>query len=142
MKKLICLFIILLLTGCSKELECSIIERTDDYSIFETITFEFNKDDSEIKKGIYSLKLDVKEDYIDYLNEFKSTIVLEYTNLYDIGVKRKLSSKNNTLKFVLSYNSSKYSKKDKEKLLNHSLYFYGDHDEVKKELEKDGYKCN
>lgn len=144
MKKLYCL-IIILLTGCAnhaEKLQCSILEKTKDYSIYEIITFEFDQEGTQIQNGIYNLELEVKDDYIDYLNKFKGTIVLEYTNLYDIGVKRKLVSKNNTLNFVLSYNASMYSKAEKDKLLNHSLYFYGNYNEVKKELEKDGYKCN
>ena len=143
MKKLLCcIFIILFLTGCGRKLECFIEEKSDDYSILETITLKFDEEGTEIKKGIYSLNLKVTDDYTEYLNESKSTILLEYTNLYDIGVKRKLSLKDNTLKFILKYNASKYSKDEKDKLLNHSLYFYGTYEQVKTELEKDGYKCN
>lgn len=141
MKKLLCfIFCILCLTGCGeKKLDCSIVEKNSNYSIVETIVFKF--DENEIKKGTYSLKLDVVDDYKDYLNDFKSSIILEYTNLYNMGVKRKISSKNNTLNFVLKYDATNYDKNQKQILLNHSLYMIGNYDLVKIELEKDGYVC-
>ena len=140
MKKLCCLIIILLLTGCGNKLVCTNRDDTTDYTIDETVIFKF--DDSEIKNGKYILKLHIDKSYKDYLSKFKNSLILEYTNLYDIGVKRKVSIKDNNLNFVLKYDSSKFNKEEKEQLIKHGLYEYGNYGIVKNELEKDGYECN
>lgn len=144
MKKICCyLILIICLTGCNeKKMSCSSKIETSDFTIIETLSFNFDKNGLEIIKGKYNLSLILSDEYITHLDYFKGQLALEYENIYELGVKRKMNIKNNELNFELRYNSKEYDLNTKEQLVKYGIYSIGNYDYVKEELEKDGYICN
>ncbi len=115
-KYLFVLITILLLTGCGKSLTCTKSVEEEDYKTEEKIVFDVNKDnkvsDLELNYTMIFEDETIAKDYLNILDSFKNDYEIEQK-------KNKITIKSE--KDYTEYNQTK--------------------EELKKDLESNGYTC-
>lgn len=115
-KGLMFLAIILLVTGCKNQLKCTQTTEDETYKLNQNITFNFDKNDKVTSADtVYTMVFETEEDAKDYYTIF-STLSEDYN----------IEQKKNKITVKDSQDYSNYDQGKKE---------------LKKELEKNGYKC-
>ena len=116
MKKVILVFYLLFLTGCSNKMVCTMTVEEENYETNQELVFEFNKEDNVEKSTVnYIMVFKTEEEAKSYLNVFQTI-----NEDYDITLEK------NTIEIKSEKNYEQYESKKSE---------------LKEKLEKDGYSC-
>lgn len=116
MKKSLIILSLLLLTGCSNELVCTLKTSEEGYESEQKITFEFDDSDKVTDVYVnYSMIFEDEETAKSYVNVFEA-LEKDY----------KINQDGNKIDIVTTKNYEQY-KENK--------------DELKEELENNGYSC-
>ena len=135
----ISVFCFFILTGCGKStLECTKSEETDSGKLTEKQIFSFNN--NKISKYQLNMNLNLKEEYKDYDDMFLNSLEepLEgYKNKK--GIEYETFKDNGKISVTLE---SDYSKMDNDTKESLGINEKNSLNEIKNNLEDEGYSCN
>lgn len=142
MKKVVLMVVsfilVLTLSGCGKEtLSCTKSGLESGMQMDQEVVADFNN--NVVTNMDMDIKVNVGEQYKNYISTFKAALENQYKTYSDNGAKVNITTQDDLIDIKINFDVAKMTNKQRKNL--NMTDIFGTKSATKKELEKQGYTC-